>query len=88
MKKIATIAALALTLATMAGAEPFRLIVSDAETPLVPNSIMELAERGGYFDRAGVDVEFVRVEQSPMVMTALRQSSSSCGANASAEPRS
>ena len=72
MKKIATIAALALTLATMAGAEPFRLIVSDAETPWVPNSVMELAERGGYFDRAGVDVEFVRVEQSPMVMTALR----------------
>lgn len=53
-------------------AEPFRLIVSDAEAPLVPNSVMELAEQGGYFNRAGVEVEFVRVEQSPMVMAALR----------------
>ncbi|MEZ5797672.1 MAG: ABC transporter substrate-binding protein [Paracoccaceae bacterium] len=59
-------------LAGPATAEPFRLIVSDAETPLVPNSVMELAEQEGYFDRAGVEVEFVRVEQSPMVMAALR----------------
>ncbi len=64
--------ALAVALAQPAAAEPFRLIVSDAETPLVPNSVMELADQGGYFDRAGVDVEFVRVEQSPMVMAALR----------------
>ncbi|MFT4150357.1 MAG: ABC transporter substrate-binding protein [Paracoccaceae bacterium] len=61
-----------LGLALPAGAEPFRLIIAEAETPLVPNSVMELAKQGGYFDRAGVDVEFVRVEQSPMVMAALR----------------
>lgn len=69
---IRSIALLALFLALPAGAEPFRLIVSDAEVPLVPNSVMELAEQEGYFDRAGVEVEFVRVEQSPMVMAALR----------------
>ncbi len=72
MKRIFAAAALATALALPVWAEPFRLIVSDAETPLVPNSVMELADQGGYFDRAGVDVDFVRVEQSPMVMAALR----------------
>lgn len=66
------ILSLALLFALPAGADPFRLIISDAEVPLVPNSVMELADQGGYFERAGVDVEFVRVEQSPMVMAALR----------------
>ena len=42
------------------------------ETPLVPNSVMELAEQEGYFDRAGVEVEFVRVQQTPLAMAALR----------------
>ena len=55
-----------------AAAEPFRLIVTDMEAPLVPNSVMELAEQEGYFDRAGVDVEFVRVQQTPLAMAALR----------------
>lgn len=72
MKRLCILALSAALLALPAAAEPFRLIVSDAETPLVPNSVMELADRQGYFDRAGVEVEFVRVEQSPMVMTALR----------------
>lgn len=73
MTRIAGLApTLALLFALPAGADPFRLIISDAEVPLVPNSVMELADQGGYFERAGVDVEFVRVEQSPMVMAALR----------------
>lgn len=72
MKRAILAAAVAALLALPAGAEPFRLIVSDTETPLVPNSVMELAEQEGYFDRAGVDVEFVRVQQTPMVMAALR----------------
>ena len=55
-----------------AAAEPFRMIVTDMEVPLVPNSVMELAEQEGYFDRAGVDVEFVRVQQTPLAMAALR----------------
>ncbi|WP_395543801.1 ABC transporter substrate-binding protein [Neotabrizicola sp. sgz301269] len=75
MKRVIALAAAAFSAALLSGpvaAEPFRLIVSDAETPLVPNSVMELAKQEGYFDRAGVEVEFVRVEQSPMVMAALR----------------
>ncbi|MGQ0563883.1 MAG: ABC transporter substrate-binding protein [Gemmobacter sp.] len=71
MTRIAVAAILSVLLAFPVAAEPFRLIVTDAETPLVPNSVMDLAEQGGYFDRAGVEVEFVRVEQSPMVMAAL-----------------
>jgi NitT/TauT family transport system substrate-binding protein len=72
MRKLFAIVSLAALMALPAAAEPFRLIVSDTETPLVPNSVMELAKQEGYFTRAGVDVEFVRVQQSPMVMTALR----------------
>ncbi len=71
MKRIITAFA-ALLLAMPASAEPFRLIVSDSEVPLVPNSVMELAQQEGYFARAGVEVEFIRVQQSPMVMAALR----------------
>ncbi len=43
MKRIITAFA-ALLLAMPASAEPFRLIVSDSEVPLVPNSVMELAQ--------------------------------------------
>lgn len=64
--------ALSLGLALPATAEPFRLIVSDLETPLVPNSVMDLALANGYFDRAGVEVELVRVQQTPMAMAALQ----------------
>ncbi|MCE6953308.1 ABC transporter substrate-binding protein [Cereibacter sphaeroides] len=64
--------ALALALASPAMAEPFRLIVSDLETPLVPNSVMDLALSNGYFERAGVEVELVRVQQTPMAMAALQ----------------
>ncbi len=55
-----------------AHAEPFRMIVTDLEVPLVPNSVIELAELEGYYDRAGVDVEFVRVQQTPLAIAALR----------------
>src|SRR4051794_35434796 len=60
-------------LVTLPGrAEPFRMIVTDMEVPLVPNSVMELAKQEGYYDRAGVDVAFVRVQQTPLAMAALR----------------
>ena len=67
--------ALAVCAAALAGpvaAEPFRLIVTDMEAPLVPNSVMDLALQEGYFERAGVEVELVRVQQTPMAMAALR----------------
>ena len=71
-RPIAAAFAIAAGLALPAGAEPFRMIVTDMEVPLVPNSVMELAKQEGCFARAGVDVEFVRVQQSPLAMAALR----------------
>jgi NitT/TauT family transport system substrate-binding protein len=59
-------------MATPAAAEPFRMIVTDMEVPLVPNSVMELADQEGYYERAGVEVAFVRVQQTPLAMAALR----------------
>lgn len=65
--------ALGLSLGANTGlAEPFRLIVTHLEPPLVPNSVMDLAEELGYFDRAGVDVELVRVQQTPSAISALQ----------------
>ena len=55
-----------------AHAEPFKLIVTETETPLVPNSVSDLAIGLGYYKRAGVDVELVRVQQTPSAVAALR----------------
>jgi NitT/TauT family transport system substrate-binding protein len=55
-----------------AQAEPFRLVVTDLETPLVPNSVMDLAVQLGYFAEEGVDVELVRVQQTPSAVAALQ----------------
>lgn len=53
-------------------AEPFRLIVTDLEPPLVPNSVMDFAVQLGFFEREGVEVELVRVQQTPSAIAALR----------------
>lgn len=63
-------ASLALTIAP-AQSEPFRIIVTSNEVPLVPNSVLYLAQSEGYFERAGVDVELVPAAQTPMAVTAL-----------------
>ena len=55
-----------------ARAEPFKLIVTETQTPLVPNSVADLALGLGYYQRAGVDVELVRVQQTPSAVAALR----------------
>jgi len=67
-------AAVALTLAAPAFAqdEPFRLIVTHLEPPLVPNSVMDLAVELGYFEREGVNVELVRVQQTPSAIAAIQ----------------
>src|SRR5690554_8127617 len=54
-----------------AGTEPFRLIVTHLEPPLVPNSVMDLALELGYFEREGVAVELVRVQQTPSAIAAI-----------------
>ena len=52
--------------------DTFRLIITETETPLVPNSVEDLALRLGYYKKAGVDVELVRVSQTPSAIAALR----------------
>lgn len=51
---------------------PFRLILTHLEPPLVPNSVMDLAFEKGYFEREGVEVELVRVQQTPSALAALQ----------------
>jgi NitT/TauT family transport system substrate-binding protein len=72
MKRTLIALAMATCLTPMAAqAEAFRIIVTSKETPLVPNSVLHLAKSEGYFERAGVDVELIPVEQTPMAITAL-----------------
>lgn len=52
--------------------EPFRLIITEIETPLVPNSVMILADELGYFEAEGVDVELVRVTDTTLAIAALQ----------------
>ena len=51
---------------------PFRLILTHLEPPLVPNSVMDLALELGYFEQEGVNVELVRVQQTPSAIAALQ----------------
>jgi NitT/TauT family transport system substrate-binding protein len=60
---------LAITFA--AQADPFRIIVTHLQPPLVPNSVMDLAVDLGYFSREGIDVEIIRVNQTPLALAAL-----------------
>lgn len=53
-------------------AGPFRIIITETQIPLVPNSVTWLALSLGYFKRAGVDVQLVEVAQTPSAVAALR----------------
>jgi NitT/TauT family transport system substrate-binding protein len=69
------VAALAVSLAQAAWsakADPFQIIVPEPETPLAPNSVIDLALRMGYYEKAGVDVRLVRVQATPAAIAALR----------------
>ena len=68
---IAAAAVLTLGLGLPAQAEPLRLIVTHLQPPLVPNSVMDLAMELGYFEREGVDVELIRVQQTPLALAAI-----------------
>lgn len=61
----------AMMFAQPVSAEPFRLILTHIEPPLVPNSVMDLALEQGYFEAEGVEVELIRVEQTPSALQAL-----------------
>lgn len=52
--------------------DTFRLIITEIETPLVPNSVMILAQELGYFEDQGVNVELVRVTDTTLAADALR----------------
>jgi NitT/TauT family transport system substrate-binding protein len=64
-KVLGLVVAAALAVIAPAQADPFKLIVTETETPLVPNSVADLAIKLGYYKKAGVDVELVRVQQTP-----------------------
>ncbi len=68
---MSTISVAILVSASMAAAEPFRLILTHLEPPLVPNSVMDLALELGYFEREGVEVELVRVQQTPLALASI-----------------
>jgi NitT/TauT family transport system substrate-binding protein len=52
-------------------ANAFTIVVTEPRTPLVPNSVLELAARMGYFKQEGVDVEFMHVSGTPTAIAAL-----------------
>jgi len=67
-----TAATLSVLCANAGLADPLRLIVTHTAPPLVPNSVMDLAQELGYFAAEGVDVEIIRVQQTPMAIAALQ----------------
>jgi NitT/TauT family transport system substrate-binding protein len=72
MKTLGALLAAFLLSALPVTAAPFRIIVTDLTPPLVPNSVMDLAVDLGYFEREGVDVDLVRVQQTPLAVIALQ----------------
>jgi len=52
-------------------AAAFTIIVTENDIPLVPNSVLQLAGELGYFERAGVRVDFVRTTGTPLAVAAL-----------------
>ena len=71
--------------AAPADAAPFKIIVTHLEPPLVPNSVIDMALQLGYYKKAGVDVEIVRVQQTPSAVAALRSGEVDIIANVSGE---
>lgn len=71
LKLLAVTAAMVLGCGGAALAEPLRLIVTHLAPPLVPNSVMDLAQELGYFEREGVEVELIRVQQTPLALAAI-----------------
>ena len=49
-----------------------RLIVTHTAPPLVPNSVMDLADTLGFYRREGLALEIVRVQSTPLAIVALK----------------
>ena len=52
--------------------ERLRLVVTHTAPPLVPNSVMDLADTLGFYRREGLNVDFVRVQNTPLAIVALK----------------
>jgi NitT/TauT family transport system substrate-binding protein len=52
--------------------ERLRLVVTHTAPPLVPNSVMDLADTLGFYRREGLTVDFVRVQGTPLAIVALK----------------
>jgi NitT/TauT family transport system substrate-binding protein len=63
--------AASLALLLPAHAAAFTIVLTEPSTPLAPTSAIELAQRLGYFAREGVDVQFERVNGTPLAIAAL-----------------
>ena len=64
---------IALTAKALAQApERLRLVVTHTAPPLVPNSVMDLADTLGFYQREGLAVQFVRVQSTPLAIVALK----------------
>ena len=55
-------------LAFTAHANPFRIAVTETQTPLAPNSVVDLSASLGYYRAAGLDVDIVHL--SPLAAVA------------------
>ncbi|MSO67382.1 MAG: ABC transporter substrate-binding protein [Pseudolabrys sp.] len=68
----AFVAALSLGAATQVNSQgSLRLIVTHTAPPLVPNSVMDLADSLGFYRREGLKVEIVHVQSTPLAIIAL-----------------
>ena len=69
------VAALGVAMVAVAGAasaqDKMRVIITEPATPLVPNSVMTVAKSAGYYAKVGLDVELIRVQSTPLALTAL-----------------
>lgn len=72
LARIALGLALAVPVIAPAMAKPFTIILPYLVAPPVPDSIIDLADRMGFYKAAGVDVQFLRVVQTPSAIAALR----------------
>jgi NitT/TauT family transport system substrate-binding protein len=54
-----------------AGAKPFTIVLPYLVAPPVPDSIIDLADAMGFYKKAGVEVAFKRVIQTPSAIAAL-----------------
>lgn len=52
--------------------ERLRLVVTHTAPPLVPNSVMDLADTMGFYRSEGLAVQFVRVQSTPLAIVALK----------------